>query len=151
MLTQRQHELLLFIDDCLKQTGVSPSFDEMKNGMQLKSKSGVHRLITALEERGFLARRHDRARALEVLRLPENLTAGNRSTGAASTVSAGSGYHIVPIGFSGSVVHPCPANDTGVIEVPVYGRIVAGLTVEAPHVSGVYVAVPATLLPDGGY
>jgi repressor LexA len=151
MLTQRQCELLLFIDDHLKQTGVSPSFDEMKNGMQLKSKSGVHRLITALEERGFLARRHDRARALEVLRLPENLTAGNRPIGAASTVSAGSGYHIVPIGFLGSVVHPCPANDNGVIEVPLYDRIAVGLAIEAPHVLGVYLAVPAALLPDGDH
>ena len=73
MLTRKQHELLVFIDRQLQQTGFSPSFEEMKEGLNLKSKSGIHRLISALEERGFLARRHHRARALEVLKLPENL------------------------------------------------------------------------------
>jgi repressor LexA len=118
MLTRRQRELLLFIDDQLKQTGVSPSFDEMKNGMRLKSKSGVHRLIMALEERGFLARRHDRARALEVLRLPENLAAEDRSTGAASTVSTDCGCPHCPH----RVVGPCPNTDTGIIPIPSYDR-----------------------------
>src|SRR6478672_10673335 len=72
MLTPKQYELLTFIDRHLKQTGFSPSFEEMKDALQLKSKSGIHRLISALEERGFLGRRRHRARALEVLRLPEN-------------------------------------------------------------------------------
>ena len=72
MLTRKQHELLALIDQHLKQTGFSPSFEEMKDALKLKSKSGIHRLISALEERGFLGRRHHRARALEVLRLPEN-------------------------------------------------------------------------------
>ncbi len=72
MLTRKQYELLIYIDRHLKQTGFSPSFEEMKDALKLKSKSGIHRLISALEERGFLGRRHHRARALEVLRLPEN-------------------------------------------------------------------------------
>ena len=75
MLTRKQYELLVFIDKHLKRTGFSPSFEEMKEGVALKSKSGIHRLIEALEERGYLARRHHRARALEVLKLPENLAA----------------------------------------------------------------------------
>ncbi|MFT9377103.1 LexA family protein, partial [Komagataeibacter saccharivorans] len=71
MLTKKQHELLLFIDGHLRRTGFSPSFDEMKDALGLRSKSGIHRLISALEERGFLHRRHHRARALEILRLPD--------------------------------------------------------------------------------
>jgi repressor LexA len=77
MLTQKQHQLIVFINDRLKLTGISPSFDEMREGLQLKSKSGVHRIITALEERGFLNRLHNRSRALEVLRLPENVAPEN--------------------------------------------------------------------------
>src|SRR3546814_5780997 len=73
MLTKKQYELLLFIDRRLKESGVSPSFDEMKDALDLKSKSGIHRLITGLEERGFIRRLAHKARALEVLRLPENL------------------------------------------------------------------------------
>ena len=72
MLTRKQHELLIFIDRHLQETGFSPSFEEMKDALQLKSKSGIHRLITALEERGFLKRRHHRARALEVIRMPQD-------------------------------------------------------------------------------
>src|ERR1700733_3660972 len=75
MLTRKQHEFLVYIDRHLKQTGFSPSFEEMKEALQLKSKSGIHRLISALEERGYLGRRHHRARALEGLRLPDNMTA----------------------------------------------------------------------------
>src|SRR5947209_16606146 len=74
MLTRKQHELLIFIDRHLKATGFSPSFEEMKEALQLRSKSGIHRLISALEERGFLRRRHHRARALEVVRLPEAMS-----------------------------------------------------------------------------
>ena len=79
MLTKKQYELLLYIDRHLKQTGFSPSFEEMKDALKLKSKSGIHRLISALEERGFLGRRHHRARALEVLRLPENMRRAPRT------------------------------------------------------------------------
>src|ERR1700733_5869529 len=83
MLTRKQHELLSFIDRHLKTTGFSPSFEEMKAALKLKSKSGIHRLISALEERGFLQRRHHRARALEVMRLPGDLAAQS-GEGAAS-------------------------------------------------------------------
>ena len=79
MLTRKQYELLVFIDRHLKQTGFSPSFEEMKEALQLKSKSGIHRLISALEERGFLRRRHHRARALEVVRLPDDMQARRRA------------------------------------------------------------------------
>ena len=75
MLTRKQYELLIYIDSYLKRTGYSPSFEEMKDALKLKSKSGIHRLISALEERNYLGRRHHRARALEVLRLPDNMAA----------------------------------------------------------------------------
>ena len=83
MLTQKQKELLLFIHDRLQQEGVPPSFDEMKEALDLKSKSGIHRLITALEERGFIRRLPHRARALEVIKLPENQTEPPRRPGSA--------------------------------------------------------------------
>jgi repressor LexA len=83
MLTRKQYELLVYIDRHLKQTGISPSFEEMKDALNLKSKSGIHRLISALEERGYLARRHHRARALDVLRLPDNMTAAAAGEGHA--------------------------------------------------------------------
>src|SRR3954454_7756243 len=81
MLTRKQYELLVYIDKHLKQTGFSPSFEEMKEALDLKSKSGIHRLVSALEERGYLARRHHRARALDVLRLPENMVGAARDNG----------------------------------------------------------------------
>src|SRR6187399_1970209 len=84
MLTKKQYELLLYIDRHLKETGFSPSFEEMKEALQLKSKSGIHRLISALEERGFLSRRHHRARALEVVRLPEEAARRAERTEAAA-------------------------------------------------------------------
>src|ERR1700753_794463 len=80
MWTRKQYELLVYIDKHLKQTGFSPSFEEMKDALNLRSKSGIHRLISALEERGYLARRHPRARALDVLRLPGNMTPRNLPT-----------------------------------------------------------------------
>ena len=76
MLTRKQHELLLFIHERLKESGIPPSFDEMKEALDLASKSGIHRLITALEERGFIRRLPNRARALEVLRLPDSIAPG---------------------------------------------------------------------------
>src|SRR5271155_3073268 len=91
MLTRKQHELLMFIDRHLRETGFSPSFEEMKDTLQLRSKSGIHRLITALEERGFLKRRHHRARALEVIRMPQDArprpdaTEANGPNGAPAT------------------------------------------------------------------
>ena len=126
MLTAKQHELLLFIDNRLKGSGISPSFDEMREALDLKSKSGVHRLISALEERGFIRRLPNRARALEVLKLPE--------IRSAATVS--------PI----RPVAPAAANDT--LEIPLHGRIAAGTPIEALQGTEAF-AVPAALLGSG--
>src|SRR6476619_210760 len=125
MLTAKQRELLLFIDDRLKQDGISPSFDEMREALELKSKSGVHRLISALEERGFIRRLANRARALEVIKLPE----------ARSDT-------VVPM----RAAVPAPANDT--IEIPLHGRIAAGTPIEALQGSECF-PVPAALLGPG--
>src|SRR5574338_391461 len=125
MLTAKQRELLIFIDDRLKEDGVSPSFDEMREALDLKSKSGVHRLISALEERGFIRRLPNRARALEVLKLPE----------VAAPAPA------VP-----RPVIPAAANDT--IEIPLHGRIAAGTPIEALQGTDGF-AVPAALLGPG--
>ncbi len=136
MLTAKQHELLLFIQRKLEETGISPSFEEMKDALDLKSKSGVHRLISALEERGFLRRLPNRARALEVLRQPENVTAARKS--ADSTV--------VP--FAPPRAKPEPAND--VVEIPLHGRISAGVPIEALE-SDRTLPVPAALLGPGDH
>src|SRR5271167_892676 len=103
MLTRKQHELLMFIDRHLRETGFSPSFEEMKDTLQLKSKSGIHRLITALEERGFLKRRHHRARALEVIRMPQDVRP--RPTQAAAPAATGASAPAeVTAGFSPNVI-----------------------------------------------
>ena len=125
MLTAKQRELLVFIDGRLKQDGVSPSFDEMREALELKSKSGVHRLISALEERGFIRRLPNRARALEVLKLPEL---------KAATVTP-----IRPVASA-------PANDT--MEIPLHGKIAAGTPIEALQGTETF-AVPAALLGPG--
>ena len=127
MLTSKQHELLLFIRDRLGRDGISPSFDEMREALDLKSKSGVHRLISALEERGFIRRLANRARALEILKLPE------ASAPAAAPVMA-------------KPVIPAPANDT--LEIPLHGRIAAGTPIEALQGTETF-PVPAALLGPG--
>ena len=121
MLTRKQHELLMFIHERIKESGVSPSFDEMKDALDLASKSGIHRLITALEERGFLRRLPHRARALEVVKLPQQATA------AAPPKGRGSFQPKVVEGARAS--EPVVAND--VRELPVLGKIAAG-TPRAP-------------------
>jgi repressor LexA len=126
MLTAKQHELLLFIDDRLKESGISPSFDEMREALELKSKSGVHRLISALEERGFIRRLPNRARALEVVKLPETRLSAS----------------VTPI----RPVAPAAANDT--MEIPLHGRIAAGTPIEALQGTESF-AVPAALLGSG--
>src|SRR5881275_47223 len=118
MLTRKQHELLMFIHERIKEGGVSPSFDEMKEALDLASKSGIHRLITALEERGFLRRLPHRARALEIIRLPEEATPGARRTPFKPQLVE-----------SARPVSTAPAND--VREVPVLGRIAAGTPIDA--------------------
>jgi repressor LexA len=137
MLTRKQHELVCFINDRLNDTGVSPSFEEMKDALDLKSKSGVHRLISALEERNFIRRLPNRARALEILRMPERpeKTVVPKSSAQSSNVKA------APV----SAV-PQPAND--VIEIPLHGRIAAGVPIEAFEGSAM-LAVPAALLGPG--
>jgi repressor LexA len=142
MLTRKQHELICFINDRLEETGVSPSFEEMKEALDLKSKSGVHRLISALEERQFIRRLPNRARALEVLRMPER-TAPAKKTVAASTASPA-----IPSSATPSNVRamPQPAND--VIEIPLHGRIAAGVPIEAFEGQSM-LAVPAALLGGG--
>ena len=128
MLTRKQHELLLYIDKHLSATGVSPSFEEMKDALDLKSKSGVHRLISALEERGFIRRLPNRARALEVLKVPE--------TKAAS-----------PAGMGAPLRVPQAANDA-IIDLPLHGRIAAGTPIEALQGTDT-LPVPAALLGPG--
>jgi repressor LexA len=134
MLTRKQHELVCFINDRLNETGVSPSFEEMKEALDLKSKSGVHRLISALEERAFIRRLPNRARALEVLRMPERAEKKPaRSKAPAAPAPA---------------APPAAAND--VIEIPLHGRIAAGVPIEAFEGSTM-LAVPAALLGAGDH
>jgi repressor LexA len=165
MLTRKQLELLLFIDRHLRATGFSPSFEEMKEALQLKSKSGIHRLITALEERGFLKRRAHRARALEVIRLPENVaprraeplpmtppiavpSASASSPAASAGTSPTALSNVVRANFAPIAAAARPAND-GAVALPLYGRIAAGLPIEAMRDSGATVDVPAGLLGGG--
>jgi len=110
MLTSKQHDLLKFINDCLRQTGICPSFDEMKEGLGLRSKAGIYRLVSALEERGFLERRHNRARALAVLRLPENLVADGEPVGE---LKAASVALTVRMRFSPGGTVRCAPDETG--------------------------------------
>ncbi|HEY0183904.1 MAG TPA: transcriptional repressor LexA [Rhodopila sp.] len=151
MLTRKQYELLVYIDRHLKQTGFSPSFEEMKDALNLKSKSGIHRLISALEERGYLARRHHRARALDVLRLPDNMQP--REAAEVSTEDADA-----PAGFSPNVIRGDftqrlsgvrTGADVGAIQLPMYGRIAAGLPIEALRDSSSFIEVPLALLGPG--
>lgn len=140
MLTRKQHELIRFIQVRLEESGVSPSFEEMKEALDLKSKSGVHRLISALEERGFIRRLPNRARALEVLRQPEDVTNKVTARTAANANSAAAAVIRPP------AAKPAPAND--VIEIPLHGRIAAGVPIEALETTAT-LPVPAALLGAG--
>ena len=131
MLTSKQKELLLFINERIQETGVSPSFDEMKDALNLASKSGIHRLITALEERGFIRRLAHRARALEVLKLPDSAAPSSprgRKEFKPSIVSSGT-----------------PAQTPGTYTVPLIGRIAAGLPISAIQEDNGYVNAPEGL------
>ncbi len=139
MLTAKQHELIQFIQQRLEETGISPSFEEMKEALDLKSKSGVHRLISALEERGFLRRLPNRARALEVIREPGDMTPAR--------ASAPAGGNVVPMVPSAPrVTEAVAAND--VIQLPLHGRIAAGAPIEALEGQST-LPVPAALLGPG--
>jgi len=139
MLTRKQHELLTFINRHLEQHGISPSFDEMKEALNLRSKSGIHRLITALEERGFLRRMPHRARALEVLKLPDAASVGGHRGFRPSVVEGG---------FPGPVARAKEADDD-LVSMPLYGRIAAGTPIEALRDPSHSISVPASMLGSG--
>ncbi|MDR3531997.1 MAG: transcriptional repressor LexA [Rhodopila sp.] len=147
MLTRKQYELLVYIDRHLKQTGFSPSFEEMKDALCLKSKSGIHRLISALEERGYLARRHHRARALDVLRLPDNMLP--REVPAAAEESQVFAPNVIRGDFTQRLSGVRAAADAGAIQLPMYGRIAAGLPIEALRDTSNQIEVPVALLGPG--
>ena len=146
MLTKKQYELLTFIHKRLSETGVSPSFDEMKDALDLRSKSGIHRLITGLEERKFIRRLPHRARALEVLRLPDNRTL-NSATGysnfSPTVIRTDFPQQRAPAILQSAEV----AND--VIALPMYGQIAAGTPIEALRDESNIVQVPASLMGSG--
>jgi repressor LexA len=145
MLTRKQAELLQFINERLKESGVPPSFDEMKDALDLRSKSGIHRLIKALEERGFIKRLPNRARAIEVLRLPDSLTpaaaVAPRARGFSPSVIEGSLGRVRPVNDGESVIEP--------VVVPVMGRIAAGTPIEAIQTHSHSIVVPPDMLSPG--
>ena len=151
MLTRKQHELLTFIDHHLKATGFSPSFEEMKAALNLRSKSGIHRLISALEERGFLQRRHHRARALEVTRLPDDIMARDAAEAEAPVAAAGFAPNVIRGDFSGTLVGVRAANEAGSVQLPLYGRIAAGMPIEALRDTASHVDVPMAMLGTGDH
>ena len=156
MLTRKQHQLLTFINERLNATGVAPSFDEMKEALGLKSKSGIHRLITGLEERGFIRRLAHRARALEVLRLPDETGVDRPS----ATVTKPDGFapHVIEGGLdtrTPPITAPSeitgPVGDGAEVEVPLLGKIAAGTPIEALSDPTRHVAVPPSLLGSGNH
>ncbi len=175
MLTAKQKKLLMFIQERVSASGVSPSFDEMKDAMGLKSKSGVHRLINALEERGFIHRMPNRARALEILKLPDaisqavsqamnpqTLAAGatmaannpmqalKTATGAASSV-ANMASNVLAGAFGAQPQtdeQPAPVNED-MVELPMHGKIAAGTPIEALENIDTHIAVPAGMVSSG--
>jgi repressor LexA len=176
MLTRKQHELLLYIDAKLRETGVSPSFEEMKDALDLRSKSGIHRLISALEERGFLRRHHHRARALEVMRLPENVAPRRTAalteatapaalsppaaTAAVSPPAATAAFsppaataafspNVIKGDFANRLPGVRAASDAAAVQLPLYGRIAAGQAIEALRDEGTHIEVPVAMLGTG--
>ncbi|SVD69637.1 uncharacterized protein METZ01_LOCUS422491 [marine metagenome] len=138
MLTRKQRDLLIFIHKCLKADGISPSFDEMKDALGLRSKSGIHRLITALEERGFIRRLPHRARALEVLLLPDSMIPPGGFE--PSVISGG-----LENGISGNGV----AESMEYVSLPLYGRIAAGTPIEALRDHSQAIDIPSSMLGAG--
>lgn len=170
MLTRKQHELLMFIHERLKESGIPPSFDEMKEALDLASKSGIHRLITALEERGFIRRLPNRARALEVLRLPDSIAPGlnaarkfspsviQGSLGQAGQGQGGQGQGGMGQGGLGRQIRPgspsrsmSAGNDDAVssISIPVMGRIAAGVPIDAIQHQTHSISVPPDMIMGG--
>ena len=139
MLTRKQHDLLIYVHQCLKADGISPSFDEMKDALGLRSKSGIHRLITALEERGFIRRLAHRARALEVLKLPDAVIPQG---GFEPSVIAG--------GFAKGGISGTPVSKAvETVSLPLYGRIAAGTPIEALRDHSQTIDMPASMLGSG--
>lgn len=146
MLTKKQHELLVFINDRLAQSGVSPSFEEMKEALNLKSKSGIHRLISGLEERGFIKRLAHRARALEVVKLPDAFAAA--APAQRPTERAGKFSPTVIRGDFKSAFPGAEAsgNETEAVQLPLYGRIAAGTPIAALRDTSSSIGIPASML-----
>jgi len=166
MLTKKQYELLMFIHQRVRETGVPPSFDEMKDALDLRSKSGIHRLITALEERGYIRRLEKRARALEIVRLPENTAEGVRPAatrnqalrltrlepGARGPRGDTRDHRLenrIPADARQAAVHVRRHDSDGAMPIPVMGRIAAGTPIEALQNRGNEVSVPMSLLGGG--
>ncbi len=150
MLTRKQHELLLFIHERMKETGIPPSFDEMKDALDLASKSGIHRLITALEERGFIRRLPNRARALEIVRLPDSIATGLNQTPRKFSPSVIEGS----LGRKPEARVPSASNDDdalSAVSVPVMGRIAAGVPIDAIQHQTHSIAVPPEMLSGGDH
>ena len=146
MLTRKQYELLVYLDKELRKKGVSPSFDEMKDALGLKSKSGIHRLITGLEERGFIRRLPHRARAIEVLRLPDNMDgpvakAGQKATGKRFAANVIEGDF--------KLAGVSPVADSESVQLPLYGRIAAGTPIEALRDHSNAIGIPADMIGKG--
>ena len=146
MLTQKQKELLMFIHARLQEQGVPPSFDEMKEALELRSKSGIHRLITALEERGFIRRLPHRARALEVIKLPENAAENAQPRRSGFTPSVIEGSRTKQSDFD---LPPSHVIDSRTVSVPVMGRIAAGVPISAIQTHTHDIACPPDLLTSG--
>lgn len=153
MLTRKQHELLLYIHHHLQQGGVSPSFDEMKQALNLKSKSGIHRLITGLEERGFIRRLPHRARALEVVKLPEAMERADRGDGETTPfrprLVASMEQEIAPPQRAPATAKPQVGSD--LVDLPLYGRIAAGTPIEALRDPETTTSVPPDMLAAGDH
>jgi len=149
MLTRKQHELLMFIHERMKESGIPPSFDEMKDALDLRSKSGIHRLITALGERGFIRRLPNRARALEVIKLPDSMnpSLGGRKARFEPNVISGSLGKVaaLPQRAEGAA----PAGQSRAVAVPVMGRIAAGTPIEAIQTHSHTISVPPEMLGAG--
>jgi repressor LexA len=158
MLTRKQYELLMFIHERVRETGIPPSFDEMKDALDLKSKSGIHRLITALEERGYLRRMEKRARALEIVKLPENMadtmrpaTTRSQAQRMSAPVRSVRGNVTADTRNAGAPRKASGSESEGAVGVPVLGRIAAGTPIEALQHKVAEVPVPGSMLGRGDH
>ncbi len=151
MLTRKQYELLMFIHERLKESGVPPSFEEMKEALDLRSKSGIHRLITALEERGFVRRLPNRARALEVVRLPDSVSQSPaaRPRGFSPSVISGARDRTPEPAPPPVTTRAQPERAGNMLDVPVMGRIAAGVPIAAIQTQSHSITLPSEMLPPG--